>query len=38
MSGYVEVYGPYQSEREAATAAKAKPSASRGSVRNRRKT
>jgi hypothetical protein len=35
--GYVEVCGPYKSQRDAAKAAKAKPSVHGGSLRNRGK-
>lgn len=35
LGGYVDVFGPYKSEREAAQAAKGKPSADRASPRNR---
>jgi hypothetical protein len=35
--GYVEVCGPYHSERDAAKAARGKSSIDRGSLRNRRK-
>jgi hypothetical protein len=36
--GYVVVDGPYKSEREAAQAARGKPSADRGNPRNRPKS
>ena len=37
LKGYAEVCGPYNSERDANNAAKAKPSVAGGSLRNRRK-
>jgi hypothetical protein len=38
LIGYVEICGPYKSERDAATAAKGKPSVDGGSLRNRPKS
>jgi hypothetical protein len=37
LRGYTEVCGPYRSEHEATQAARRKPSADGGSLRNRRK-
>jgi hypothetical protein len=38
LKGYVEVCGPYRSERDAANAAKGKPSVAGEGLRNRRKS